>query len=183
MINSLVHKIRYELDGFIFLLRNVVNGFYLPNIPLFRYNEYTFRGMHRSELLQVNHIQCMLRNGKKWNIWRKILYYSFGRRLAIVALDKYGRILGFQLLYFRSHEVRQRILHEAFIGILPEYRGNKLSQHLRKYSIKHFMDTPIRAISSQIDIENIPSIKSALASGGKLVGEHNGNAQILYEIK
>jgi hypothetical protein len=183
MIKSLVHKIRHELDGFIFLVRNVVNAFYLPIIPLFRFTEYTFRGMYRSEVLQVDQIQGMLRNGKKWNNWRKIMYYLFGSRLVIVAQDKYGRILGFQLLYFRSHEVSQRMLHEAFIGILPEYRGLKLSQHLRKYSIRHFMNTPIRAITSQINIENTPSIKSALASGGQLVGEHNGNAQILFEIK
>jgi hypothetical protein len=109
------------------------------------------------------------------------LYYLLGSRLVLVALDKHGRIVGIQLFYFRSQEVSKRMLHEAFIGIIPEFRGLKLSQHLRKYSIRHFMNTPIRAISSQIDSDNYPSIKSAVASGAQILGEHNGKISIVYK--
>jgi hypothetical protein len=70
MIETMVHKIKHELDGFFFLVRNAWNAYFLPIIPVFKNKEFTFRGMYRSELIQVNQLQGSLRDGKIWNNWR-----------------------------------------------------------------------------------------------------------------
>ena len=41
------------------------------------------------------------------------------------------------------------IIHEAFIGIDEKYKNKSLATILRKFSIKHFCNTNLSAISTQ----------------------------------
>lgn len=75
----------------------------------------------------------------------------------------------FSIVSKRHLIARARMVH---IGILPEYRGKKLSKYLRHHVILNMVKNGIRTIeSSYVDEANVNSIKNIESTEGKLLHE------------
>jgi hypothetical protein len=166
-----------------FLVRNFYFSLALKRIDLQYIEGYVYRGIRFNELRSLNKIQRNLRNGKGWNFWRYLLYAFFGSKLVHAVFDKDGKIAAFQILYFLENESNNGIIHESFIGVLEPYRGSGLSGKLRHQTILHFKNSIITGISTNIYIDNIASIKTAVFAGAIVKKEEQGRLQLVYPIK
>lgn len=165
---NLKQRATHELQGAAFLARNLwaCSKLRIKPIPAGRYGPVTIEGTNSAGLREIQKLHAHLRGGRKLNLWRLGLLLAIGNRLCPVAKDDCGNIVGFQLLYFREMEWRQSILHEAFIGVYPEYRGVGVSTSMRQHSCRHFQNASlVVGISSQAQISNIASLRSAEQAG------------------
>ncbi|MFO7802274.1 MAG: GNAT family N-acetyltransferase [Desulfovermiculus sp.] len=165
---NLKERAAHELQGAAFLVRNLwaCFTFRVKPVPAGRYGPVTITGTTLASLREIQTLHAHLRGGRKLNLWRLVLLSAIGNRLCPVAKDDTGKIVGFQLLYFRETEWRQSILHEAFIGVYPEYRGAGIGTSIRQHSFRHFKDASMMAgISSQTQATNIASLRSAKRAG------------------
>ena len=178
-------KIFHELDGIKFLLRNIKATKKLPKINPKKIGKFLIEPGYKKDLNNILMLHRLLRDGRNLNIWRKILYSSRGKKLIFLLKDLNKKVIGFEMFYFKKDEIENKIIHEAFIGINKRYRKNNLSVHLRKYSIKHFSNTNLTAISTNIPSKNKPSIISAQKSCFKLCKERikKGNIRYFYYFK
>tara|TARA_B100000963_G_scaffold335202_1_gene329110 strand:- start:601 stop:1161 length:561 start_codon:yes stop_codon:yes gene_type:complete len=182
---GILSKIFHELDGIKFLLRNIKITRKLPIINSKQIGKFVIEPGCKKDLKDISILHKSLRDGRDLNIWRKILYRGMGKKLIFLLKDSNKRVIGFEMFYFKDYEIENRIIHEAFIGIDKEYRQNNLSVHLREYSINHFSNTNLTAISTNIPAKNKPSIISAKKSGFKLCKERieKGDYQFFYYFK
>ncbi len=164
-----------EIEGFKFLIRNIKNVEKLPELNSKIIGEFCIESCQKSDFNHVSKLHKLLRDGRGLNFWRKVLYKSKGKKLMFLIKDINKKIIGFQMFYFKEDEIENKIIHEAFIGIKREFRGNNLSAELRKYSIEHFSKTGLSAISTNIPTNNEPSKTSAQKSGFKLHKEKTKN--------
>tara|TARA_B100000941_G_scaffold154280_1_gene109342 strand:+ start:760 stop:1311 length:552 start_codon:yes stop_codon:yes gene_type:complete len=164
-----------EIEGFKFLIRNIRNVEKLPKIDSKIIGDFRIESCQKSDFNHISKLHKLLRDGRDLNFWRKILYKSKGKKLMFLIKDTNKKIIGFQMFYFKDDEIKNKIIHEAFIGVKSEFRGNNLSVELRKCSIEHFSKTGLSAISTNIPSNNEPSIASAQKTGFQLHKEKTKN--------
>ena len=171
---NIFRGIRHEMLGAVFLLRNLRGCHRYRMIPLPEERQVSFAltGAKPELLGQLQKLHIELRQGRRLNTWRLIMLYLAGNRLCSVALDRDRNLLGFQLLYFQEQEWRQGVIHEAFIGVKPEYRGLGIATALRLHSARHLAGQGrLSGISSQAGPENKASLRSAEKAGFNIVNK------------
>lgn len=97
-------------------------------------------------------------------LWRRHLFSLVGDRLLLL-VAKETRLIGFCLFTFRQHEVRDRIIHLAYIGLDKSYRGEGLGSEIWRLTASHFAKAGSRAITTCIKANNIASLRSAQKAG------------------
>jgi ribosomal protein S18 acetylase RimI-like enzyme len=155
----------WEFQGLIFLIRNLWHSRTLEDMPEARLADISIRGMKPSEMPSVDQLQHQLRNGKRWNRWRRLLYRMRGRRLVAVAVDHQQELLGFQMFYFRQGECGQRIIHSAFTGVKPEHQGDGIGTRIRIQALRCFMKAGLAGASMYVREDNKCSMLSAERAG------------------
>ena len=167
-------NIRDELRGLVFLSRNMLatSLLSLASIPQKNAREFTIEGLPQDKVEDLKSIHMNLRNGRQINFWRySLLYFHADKICSIITCNKQN-IVGFQLLYFRKNEWRKNIIHEAFIGISPEFRGMGLSTQLRKHTVEHLKrNKKLCGISSQVSRTDTTAIRSARKAGFMVLAE------------
>jgi len=103
------------------------------------------------------------------------LYKKRGLKLVAVIKNIENDIIGFEMFYFKKYEAKDGIIHEAFIGIDNKYKNKNLATILRKFSIKHFRKSNLKAISTNIPINNMPSLVSAQNAGFEISSKMSTN--------
>ena len=106
-----------------FVARNIKAAIRLPRVGAEESGDVRIRGAARSDVKQLQEIYAGLNSGhqfeRKW-MW---LLKAMAPRLCIVAQDKSAGIVGFILFYFNDRDLRERTVHEGFIGVLPAFQG------------------------------------------------------------
>jgi RimJ/RimL family protein N-acetyltransferase len=171
---NVVARIRWEFGGLMFVLRNVWYTRRMQPIPEVRFDDLAIRGLRRSEVDQFDALHQALRDGRPLGLWRRTAYRWRGSRLIPVAVDG-DRVVAFELFYFREHEAARHVIHEAFVGVLPEYRGGGLSARMRKHTCAFFSTQGLRSVSAQVSVANVASRKAALASGYQVTDERTAS--------
>jgi len=123
------------------------------------------RGLRPADLRRLSKLHGLLRSGAKLNFWRLLLFCVAGRKLILVAENATAGIIAFEMFYFRKDESASGIIHEAFIGVHPDFRNRGISKSLRTHSSKSYFSSGIRGISTNISRENMASLASALCAG------------------
>ena len=158
-------RLIWEIEGLKFLLRNINGAKLLITFDSKFKDGYVYSGILSRDICKFNRIHKELRDSSGLNFWRYLLYFFFGKKFAALVKDESGEVIAFQMFYFKADEINRKILHEAFIGVRNEYRGNSLATKLRLFSKSQFQKSSISKISSNIPKDNSPSLRSALKSG------------------
>ncbi len=160
-----LRRIAWEYEGLKFLIRNLRAANLLNSFESEWRGGYFFATCNLKHIATINELHISLRDGVRLNYWRRLLYSFCGDKFMPILLDGEGAPIGFEMFYFREDELRNKTLHEAFIGISASHRGKGLASMLREYSIDNFKNSSVRRISTNIPRNNISSLKSALKVG------------------
>lgn len=128
-------------------------------------DELTLRTVTAADLPRVERLHAELRPGKRFSSWRRWTYRRVGRTLLWVTETPKGEFVGINMYYFREREWRDRLVHEAFIGVAASHRGQGLSNAMRAAAAANFTDGGVHGISTHIERGNTPSWRSAQRQG------------------
>lgn len=129
-------------------------------------------------------IHAELRDGKQLVASKKWLYEWAGSKLAWVVQAEDKSFVGFNMYYFREGEWARGIVHEAFLGVLPEHRGRRLGAAMRIAAATHFAAAGVSAISTRIHAGNLPSLRLAERLGFRRVHEGAcGHLELVRPLK
>lgn len=182
---NLIETIKYEFSGLKFYLRNIAASRTFQPISEARFGDITISGLSKDRIGALEDLHQQLRDGRVVNYWRKAVLRRKGLAVCGIATNNSGRLLGFDYFYFREGEVEEGIIHEAFIGVVQESRGEGIATAMRKHVALHFADQGLHGISSQIDKDNIPSFRSAVKAGFKLapgISKLDDPIKLLYNL-
>ncbi len=86
------------------------------------------------------------------------------------------------MYYFREGEWRDRVIHEAFCGVVSEYRGQGLADSMRAAAAEHFTIGGLNGISTHIDHDNLPSLRSAERQGFRPIPQTDGRPVLIRRL-
>jgi RimJ/RimL family protein N-acetyltransferase len=128
----------------------------------------TYRGLRASEMSIVQELYAEMSGAGRLPMHLRWVYRVLGKKMVVVAVKNCGtseKVIGVDMFYFNARDIRDRTIHEGFIGVAAEWRGNGIATTLRRCAIRSFRDGRIAGISSRIDVGNIPSLNSARRTG------------------
>lgn len=178
----LINKIKHETEGLKFLCRNLLASRNIQPIPEANFGDFILRGLSHPHISKLDALHRLLRNGRAINCWRKMLLRMKGCSLCGVATEKNGELLGFNLYYFRPQEMEHGIIHEAFVGVIPQARGRGIATALKMHLAKHFAFNGLKGISAQIRIDNGPSLYAAKRAGFQIMENKDGLLQLYSDL-
>lgn len=177
----MIANFKSKINGIRFFLQNLycarkVNVFSSTTI-----NSVSFRGYQRGDARQISKIYAALNNGATFSGLRKWLYDLFGSRLMLVAVssgDSGDVLVGMNMYYFNPRDIREKTIHEGFIGVVPEMNGRGIATTMRLHAKQHFARAGFDGISTRISLQNTSSLASAEKVGfvplEKYVDQGNG---------
>lgn len=178
-IQNIPQRVAWEAQGLSFLLRNARYSQGLPKMSSFESEGLVFSGLPKTHLAEVDRVHNVLRGlPLSWN--RRYYLYAFGEKMCGIVRRKAVpcSIVAFQLLYFRRPESGCGVIHEAYIGVMPEFRGMGIATNLRRFTTGHLRKAGVKKVSSQVDQENVPSLRSALKVGFEISGQAEGPQEL-----
>lgn len=178
-----IRLIKDVWGGLSFVVVNIWYGFRLLPVRESCTDSFFIRGCRKSDLKRFAAVHEKLRGGRKLSGWRQFVYFFVGDRLVCLVRGGKGEVVGFVMYYFKGKaDARRSSIHEAFIGVLPEYQGKGLGTHIRSTMVDCFQRSNINRVTSDIDRGNTASIKSAERAGFSPVKDNEGGDQCVYEI-
>lgn len=97
-----------------------------------------------------------------WLVW---VYRFQASKFISVALDRDGKVAGYECFMFNEVEIDDRILHEVYIGVREDAGGKGLATALRRYSLECFDFGTLNGISSVASLSDIKALRSAQKAG------------------
>lgn len=110
--------------------------------------------------------------GESYGLIRSLFLITISRRFSLCAIDKNGRLVGFEIFRLGSRDIVEGTIHESFIAVHPEYSGMGIATRLRKFAINSLRENGFNGISSRIALSNSGSLISAEKVGFKPVEEY-----------
>lgn len=108
--------------------------------------------------------------------FKEVLANLIGSRCLIVAVklneknEKY--VVGINLYYLNTRDLKDGTIHEGFIGVLPEHEGQGIATKMRRHAITHFRKAGFSGLSTRISKNNLRSLLSADKLGFKIVDKY-----------
>lgn len=146
------------------MLQNLLHARKINPLPGIVSNGLTFRSYQKEDAIQIAEIYAALNNGAKFAGLRKWLFNMVGSRLMLVAVsasDSGDAIVGMNMYYFNPRDVREKTIHEGFIGVVPEMNGRGIATTMRLHAKQHFARAGLDGISTRISLMNKSSLNSA----------------------
>lgn len=178
----MIKRIKSKVVGFWFLLRNLIHAMKIRPFPGIIANGLTFRGYQKEDVEQIAEIYAALNIGANFVGLRKWLYDLVGTKLMLVAVcsgDSGDVIVGMNMYYFNPRDVREKTIHEGFIGVIPEMNGRGIATTMRLHAKQHFARAGLAGISTRISVANKSSLSSAEKVGfvpiEKYIDVHSGD--------
>ena len=180
----IISKIKWEFEGFLFLIRNCLKVKKLNTISEMRNGFFIFRNFKKTDFKEIKKLHSDFRNGYQINFWRQILFLLFGKYFINVVTFKNKEILGFQMLYFKKNDISNNVIHEAYIGIKSNSIKQGIGSKLRNFSIHKLRNSSVIGISTQIESSNKLSLNSALKVGFKFKNKklRDNNYILFYKL-
>lgn len=176
------------VDQVLFFYRNGVRSNSINAIEPVVRNNIHYRGMGVADLYQVGNIYSQLNQGSSLSWERKKFYHLLGNKLMLLAWGSNGNrdvVVGLNMYYLNARDVKESTIHEGFIGVLPEARGQGIATSLRRVAKEHFAMAGFKGISTRISLCNKGSLNSALQIGFKPVEKYydmNSDAERYYLV-
>ncbi|NLN70817.1 MAG: GNAT family N-acetyltransferase [Chloroflexi bacterium] len=148
------------------------------------YLDFRLEGLAKARIGEIDALHQLLREGRGLGFWRKTYLKLVGKRVCAVIFNHDEQMVGFNYYYFRESEVKDRIIHHAFIGILPEERGKGLATALQTYAIDRLSKNKLTGISGNVKKTNTTSAKMLANVGFVLTDDPDDttNQKIYYRF-
>lgn len=181
---SILDKIIYEIQGFSFLRRNLRATRALTAMQKDAYHDYRFTGLTKADVAEMDNLHKLVREGRGLNFWRKTYLKRHGEKVCAVAYNQDDLLVGFNYYYFRESEVKDAIIHDAYLGITPNEWGKGLATALQTYAVEQFSRQPLTGVSGNVSKANQPSVKMLLRVGFTLSDDPKDptNYNIFYPL-
>jgi len=155
-----------------FLLFNMYCAAHIPPFQSLEntgMNGISFKPCTIKRTREVINLFIELNSSRSIELSKRLLFLLLGSRLSLVCVDTItGKPIGLMFFYFNFEEAKERLVHEAFTGLLPEYRGKGIGTNLRRYALKHFAKVKwIKGVSSRVTVSNAASLYSNIKLGFK----------------
>jgi len=165
-----IKKIEAIHNTTVFLIRNIMYGFKLQEFEKADFDNFEVEPLKRKNLKKVLELYKEFCEGKSLTMERYLLLRFAGSKYCYILRSKEGEVFGMGIFYFNKRDLKERTIHEGYIGLKIEYRGIGIGTLARQYAIKHFAKTGyLKGISSRISLDNVASLK--------------GNMKLGFEIK
>ena len=76
------------------------------------------------------------------------------------------------MYYLNSRDVREKTIHEGFIGVIPSMTGKGIASAMRSIAKDHFKADGYKGISTRISLNNVSSLQSAIKTGFTPIEEY-----------
>ena len=149
----------------LFFLRNVIMARRLNAIERQGRAGLIFRGYAKFDADSVSKIYSDLNDGAVFSIAQRALYAFIGNCCLFVVEQVDGRVVGMNMYYVNGRDVQDNLIHEGFIGVVPECNGMGIATTMRKMAIQHFKSAGLSGISTRISLNNAASLASAKKIG------------------
>lgn len=148
----------------------------VANIKEKKIDAINYRGYKKKDAAQVAKIYAQLNDGTRFYGLRSLLYGLIGSRCLLVAThaNEAGRevVIGMNMYYLNARDVREKTIHEGFIGVIPGMTGKGIASTMRNMAKEHFKAARFKGISTRISLNNAPSLQSAKKMGFTPVEEY-----------
>mgnify|MGYP003372355782 CR=1 FL=1 len=130
-----------------------------------KFNDIEFRpGRARDlkaiEQLHLRTFRIPLLNFLRW------VYRFKAMELVSVACDKEGRIIAYDLFMFEESEISEKILHELYVAVDPEYQDKGIATALRRYSVRAYAQKrTLKGLSTLARPHDIKALRTAQSAG------------------
>lgn len=161
---TMIARIKSRAGGGRFFLQNLLHARKIKQIPGIVTNGLTLRGYQKEDASQIARIYAALNEGAKFVGIRRCLFNIVGSRLMLVAVapgDSRDVLVGMNMYYFNPRDVREKTIHEGFIGVVPEMSGRGIATTMRLHAKQHFARAGLDGISTRISLANTFSLTSA----------------------
>lgn len=171
-----VRRIKLIVVKKIFLLLNFYSFIKLGRIQTFSKNNIQISGLTLDKINEYTHIYEELNYPTKIDFLKKIILKTIGKKCCFIARDlDSNNIIAISLFYFNLKDFYEHSIHEGFIGVIKNYQGRGIATMLRAYTLSHFSNFKIKAISTIIDTNNPASLNSAKKLGFKIQEKYIDN--------
>ena len=155
----------------IFLTRNIFKSFGVPLIKPSRSGNHIFFGLTRASYRDFSLLLRRVEGSPAVTPSTWLLYRILGRRMIFLSRDASpnpgsSAISALNIYYFNNFDAVQGLntVHEAFIGVDKNRRGQGLATAIRQAAYEHFRQSALSGITTRIKKCN----KASLSSAGKL---------------
>jgi ribosomal protein S18 acetylase RimI-like enzyme len=185
MEKSFINKIFYEFQGLCFLIRNLYASRNLLSMRELSFSNYRLTGLPKSRLNELDTLHKLVREGRELSFWRKTYYKLCGKKVCSILINKENKMVGFNIFYFRDFEIKNGIIHNAFIGVTPIESHKGLGTILQTYSLEQLSRNNLTGVSGYVLKNNQASIKMLQKVGFTLTEDANvtANYNIFYSFR
>jgi GNAT superfamily N-acetyltransferase len=156
----------------LFIVRNIYGCFSLSLIPKTSIDEQIIIcGASIKELKEALHIYSFYKN--KIGISHYIVYLLISKKIVFIAKNvAHNKIIGTELYYFNSRDIKENTIHQGFRGILPAWQGKGIGTSITNHAVNHFKNSRIDGISSRVSFNNLASLRSNMKLGFRPVEKY-----------
>jgi RimJ/RimL family protein N-acetyltransferase len=167
-------SLKRKYNDVLFFARNIYGSFPLKQIPETDIDEQiSICGSSRKELREALHIYSFFNNKNRIDISKYIIYFLISKKMIFIAKDiSVDKIVGMELYYFNSRDIRENTIHQGFRGILPAWQGKGIGTSITSHAINHFKNSRLDGISSRVSLNNPASLHSNMKLGFGPVEEY-----------
>lgn len=165
-------KSKSLLKQLIFVFRSFFASIKINPIVETKLNDFYLGSLSKNSFKEGMKIYSSLNGNKSISRTMTLLCRLTKGRMIFALKDLNGKIIGIHVFYFNQRDLREKTVHEGFIGIDKEYRGAGLAKLMRVSALSHFQNTGLIGISSRISKNNLGSLKSAKNVGFKVISEY-----------
>ena len=151
-----------------FFSRNILKSFEMPIINPSRSDSHLIFGFSSTFRRDCSSLlgylqECPAVTPSTW-----LLYRMIGKKMIFLCKsDGHARISAINIYYFNNFDATQGLntIHEAFIGVHRDKRGQGLATAMRQAAYEHFKNSTLSGITTRIKKDNLASLASASKLG------------------
>lgn len=156
------------MQSSVFLTRNAFKSFGIPVIKPSRVGNHLFFGLTSAFYRDFSLLLSQVEGSPVLTPSTWLLYRILGRKMVFLSTDdRYNTdnslISALNIYYFNNFDAAQGLntVHEAFIGVHKNSRGQGLATALRQVAYEHFKQSALAGITTRIKKCNYASLSSA----------------------
>ena len=158
-------RVRSIVRFFPVLLRNVVRNLWLSKqitpFSTVDFGAFSISPLERSDMRSIDAIFASLNAGRPLGVQRTALLWLLGSRLCLVARDAHrGAVVGFAFFYFNERDQKEHTVHEGYIGLAEQVRGQGVATCMLRHALDNFSRSGFSGVSSRVSINNLPALKT-----------------------
>ena len=157
----MINKLKKFIELIIVVLLSSIKYRMIREIVNAKFSNYYIEPFKQEDLKEIELLYEELNNGKKIDKSKKNLLRKNGDKICFVAKEyNFNTIIGIEIYYYNLTDLKNNTIHQGFRGVRPDWQGQGVVTAITKKAKDHFRINKFSGITSRVDIDNKPSIKS-----------------------